>query len=510
MKNSSFILFACCILGCNTGAEAIRPMQVETLDAVEITDAGAIGRGRIIDGNGRIEVYGIELFHENDASPVVFQMKSAPVGDVFSIVMSGLEQGRNYRFRAFASDGTACYGDALTFTTATYLPPEVETLEAANIASHVADFRGSVANRNGRISSYGVELVYENDTMIYRRTAALAGNGFTVAVSDLAPQRTYRFRAFVDDGSIRYGNAKTVSTTEPEIIAGHIPLADPFILHHNGVYYAYGTRNADVGKGYSAYISHDLVRWRRHSSPALDKKDCYGESGFWAPEVYYRRENSTFYMFYTADEHICVATAASPLGPFTQEVKQSMHADRGIDNTLFVDEDGKAYLFFVRFTGGNVIWGAELEDDWKTIRTGTLKQCIATAADGWERVQGQIAEGPSVFRHNGVYYLLYSANHYQSQDYAVGYATAASPLGTWTKAAENPILRRPAGQVGSGHGAKFVDVNGNLRYVFHTHFSTESIAPRKMYITDMSIDPSGKVTMSGEHITGAIEYKTVR
>ena len=40
------------------------------------------------------------------------------------------------------------------------------------------------------------------------------------------------------------------------------------------------------------------------------------------------------------------------------------------------------------------------------------------------------------------YYLIYSANHYESKDYAVGYATASSPKGPWTKYSGNPILRR--------------------------------------------------------------------
>lgn len=57
------------------------------------------------------------------------------------------------------------------------------------------------------------------------------------------------------------------------------------------------------------------------------------------------------------------------------------------------------------------------------------------------------------------YYLIYSANHYESKDYAVGYATASSPKGPWTKYSGNPILRRDkeaaksVGLVGTGHGA---------------------------------------------------------
>ena len=62
-------------------------------------------------------------------------------------------------------------------------------------------------------------------------------------------------------------------------------------------------------------------------------------------------------MFYTVDEHICVATSDSPEGPFVQDEKKPVREEKGIDASLFMDDDGKAYLYFVRFTGGNVIWG---------------------------------------------------------------------------------------------------------------------------------------------------------
>ena len=66
-------------------------------------------------------------------------------------------------------------------------------------------------------------------------------------------------------------------------------------------------------------------------------------------------------MFYTVNEQVCVATSDSPEGPFVQDVKQPLFgSEKNIDPSLFIDSDGKAYLYFVRFTGGNVIWCAEM------------------------------------------------------------------------------------------------------------------------------------------------------
>jgi len=282
-----------------------------------------------------------------------------------------------------------------------------------------------------------------------------------------------------------------------------VPLADPFVLLHEGVYYAYGT---GYKGGFHVYVSRDLVTWEKAAAPALVMEDSFGEKKFWAPEVVYREENRAFYMYYTAEEHLCVATAKSPLGPFKQEVKKPMRAERAIDSTLFVDEDGTPWLYFVIVADGqNVIWGAELERDWVTFKAGKAPfRCVA-AEQGWETVQGRVAEGPSVFKRGDVYYMMYSANHYINQGYAVGYATAATPRGPWKKAGGNPVLRRPAnGLVGTGHGAPFVGRDGNHYYVFHAHAGAQAVQPRRMYIAPMSIDKEGRLSIdAGGIITPA-------
>lgn len=262
-----------------------------------------------------------------------------------------------------------------------------------------------------------------------------------------------------------------------------VPFGDPFIMQYNNTYYAYGTNDAD---GIAVYSSKDLKTWTKASTLALHKKDSWADRWFWAPEVYYIKEKNKFLMYYSADEHICVATSDSPLGPFIQDEKKPMRSEKGIDNSLFIDDDGKAYLYFVRFTNGNVIWAAELESDLVTIKEETLKLCFE-ASEPWETSLGKVVEGPSVIKHKGIYYLIYSANDYQSPDYGVGYATSSSPLGPWKKYEKNPILQKPVRElVGTGHGAPFLDKKGKYKYAFHAHYSTEKIHPRGMYITDIS------------------------
>ena len=259
-----------------------------------------------------------------------------------------------------------------------------------------------------------------------------------------------------------------------------VTLADPFIMLYDNLYYAYGT-NSDVG--IEVYTSNDLKEWAKAADLALHKDNSYGDRWFWAPEVYF--VNDKFYMYYSADEHICVATSDSPLGPFKQDDKKPMiENEKTIDNSLFIDDDGTAYLFFDRFNDGLNIWVAELEDDLTTLKMETLHKCINVSQD-WEEVWPRVNEGAFVVKHNDLYYMTYSANSYESQYYGIGCATATDIMGEWVKYSDNPLLQKPGNLVGVGHSAMFRDKNGHLKKVFHAHHDEQNIHPRKMFITNV-------------------------
>jgi beta-xylosidase len=167
---------------------------------------------------------------------------------------------------------------------------------------------------------------------------------------------------------------------------------------------------------------------------------------------------------------------------------------RQIDPFIFIDSDEKAYLYHVRFDRGNHIYVAELESDLTTIKSNTLTHVISALPKTWEKTntlpRANVVEGPTVIKQKGLYYLLYSANHFKSQDYAVGFATATSPLGPWVRGDDSPILHYKATALkGSGHGDAFVDANGDWQYVFHAHSSDQSVHPRKTYIVPFKFIP---------------------
>jgi xylan 1,4-beta-xylosidase len=262
-----------------------------------------------------------------------------------------------------------------------------------------------------------------------------------------------------------------------------LKIADPTIFPYNNKFYLYGTVEGNARNGFLVYVSDDLKSWKLSSENdgyALRKGDAFGRSGFWAPQVF--AHNNKFYMAYTANEQLAIAESDSPLGPFTQQKKDSLaSAIKQIDPFVFIDDDGKKYLYHVRLTKGNRIFVAEMHDDLSGIKPETVKECIS-AGEGWENTKNApwpVTEGPTVIKRQNTYYLFYSANDFRNPDYAVGYATSNSPLGPWKKHPGNPILvKSMLGFNGTGHGDLFKQ-GDQWYYVFHTHRSTTKATPRK-------------------------------
>ena len=276
-----------------------------------------------------------------------------------------------------------------------------------------------------------------------------------------------------------------------------IELADPYILLDGGKYYAYGTRDDN---GIRCYSSDDLRSWK-YEGLALHKDNTTESIFFWAPEVYHLGDK--YYMYYSANQRLFVATGNSPKGPFKQvggyQMQNLLGDENCIDSHIFFDDDGTAWMFFVRFNDNICIWQCRLADDYITPVEGTLRKCIA-GSQAWEQKEGRVNEGPNVIKYRNTYYLTYSGNGYESQNYAVGYATTRNiAKGTWTKYENNPILCRRDELVGTGHHSIFTDKEGNMRIVFHAHNSTQSVHHRLMYIGTMQFSGT-KLTMTNDPI----------
>ncbi len=278
-------------------------------------------------------------------------------------------------------------------------------------------------------------------------------------------------------------------------------------------YYMYCT---SAGNGYYCWRSSDMIHWGDKKMCFVKTDDAWSRDCFWAPEVV--AKDGRYYMFYTAKNHsgslrIGLAIADHPAGPF-KDFENRPFLDLGyatIDANVLLDDDGRNYLYFSKDCSENVvdgkntsqIWGIELTADLK----GTLGEpvLLATPLQTWEIRSGDWRwnEGPEVIKHNGTYYLTYSANYFESPAYSIGYATSDKPLGVYVKAEENPILTsgKKTDVSGTGHHSFVMSPDGTELWVaYHSHTDVKKPSgDRKVNICLAGFTPDGKLRMNGPY-----------
>ncbi len=183
-------------------------------------------------------------------------------------------------------------------------------------------------------------------------------------------------------------------------------LADPCILLYDGTYYMSGTGD---NVSYYIYTSKDLVNWSKGNrifGPGSEKD-------FWAPDIFYSHSDKTFYLYYTVNYKIGVASSSTPDGEYK---------DLGIliknsgDAQMFQDTDGSFYLYYSsNFTE---IYVQPMSNP-VTLK-GSPKRLL-TFDQGWDSPRN---EAPWIFKRNNIYYLLYSGNNADLRNYAIGCATS--------------------------------------------------------------------------------------
>ena len=292
--------------------------------------------------------------------------------------------------------------------------------------------------------------------------------------------------------------------------------ADPFVLSVDGTYYAYAT--GDLTYNIQVSMSDDLVAWtpRREALPKLPFWQPSAKGLTWAPEVV--RTSAGYVMHYTARDVqagrqcLAVAVAADPAGPFvdTSEAPLLCQYDLGgsIDSSPFEDADGERYLLWK--SDGNCcgipvrFFIAPLSDDGLALEGEALELEGMLVDQGWERT---LIEAPTLWLHEGTYYLFFSANDYNSRDYAVGYATADDVLGPYTDAPENPILATevpfgspPGDPAGPGHQSIVADDDGDLWMAYHAWDSGligDRLGGRRAMWIDELVFEDGRAVVKG-------------
>lgn len=326
----------------------------------------------------------------------------------------------------------------------------------------------------------------------------------------------------------------------------NVAFGDPYVLKaSDGKYYMYGTGGVD--DGFRVCSSSDLINWKEEGRVYQgNTPESWTVANFWAPEVYER--NGKFFMFFSADwKHnptnelenfrIGVAVADKPTGPFVEMDNKPLF-DPGypvIDGNLLFNNDGRVFLYYSRCCYKNPVesevaaWAkekgmfSEIEESWvygvemKPDLSAIIGEPVLllyppkTMDDDqaeWEsrsvtsgEVNRRWTEGSFIFEKNGTYYMMYSANHFGGEHYAVGYATSKSPLGPFVKAANNPVLQKnteSGGNVtGTGHNSITWSPNGSQMLCVYHGRTTQTGNERVVFIDRMEVTDDGLLVVHG-------------
>ena len=253
-------------------------------------------------------------------------------------------------------------------------------------------------------------------------------------------------------------------------------MADPDVICENGVYYAYGTHDTT---SFDVFKSTDLVHWTKKENILANPVPWAGaNANFWAPGV--AKIDGKFYLAGTINECIGFFVSDSPEGPF-HLIGNGPVFRRSIDANIFVDDDGRVYVYYVSWDSGVYgIFGVEYNRTLTAPLSGITHMLSPDSA--WEMHDGAITEGPYMLKHNGLYYLTYSGSNYESDHYAIGYATLTSPLANTQKYADNPVFMRTSDIAGTAHHGFVKSPKGELFLIYHAHESVNNIHPRNMCI----------------------------
>jgi arabinoxylan arabinofuranohydrolase len=284
--------------------------------------------------------------------------------------------------------------------------------------------------------------------------------------------------------------------------------ADPAPVVHDGVCYLYTSHDEDVlvnnfftMKDWRCYSSTDMVNWTDHGAVATlhDFKwagSGWGggfENGAWAVQCIERDGEWYLYCPLQGRGIGVLVSTNGPFGPFTDPIGKPLIAGDHIDPTVFIDDDGQAYLCW----GNPKCWYVKLNQDMISFDTsisnkGLVVYDMTVEAFGKRSKEDpkrptSYEEGPWLYKRNGLYYLFFAGGPISEH---LGYSTGRSPIGPW----------KYGGVVMPTQGNSFTDHPGVVDYKGKTYlFYHNGALPggggfhRSVCVDELKFNPDGSV-----------------
>ena len=249
--------------------------------------------------------------------------------------------------------------------------------------------------------------------------------------------------------------------------------ADPAPMVHDGRLYLYTSHDEDVTvndfftmNDWRLYSTVDMVNWTDHGSPASYRTFSWGTGDAWAPHGAAR--NGKFYLYVpinnSTGSKLGVAVANSPMGPFTDALGKALVStgSGNIDPTVFIDDDGMAYLYW----GNPTLYSVKLNADMISYPGSPTQTNLTTAGFGARSNSDRATayeEGPWFYKRGSLYYLVYPADGTPEK---ISYTTSSGPLGPWMYRGDIMAKQTGAGASFTNHPG-VIDYKGKSYFFYH-------------------------------------------
>jgi hypothetical protein len=258
--------------------------------------------------------------------------------------------------------------------------------------------------------------------------------------------------------------------------------SDPAPMVYDGTMYLITTHDENVAgqpcsavAGYTlcrwfGFSSTDMVNWTDHGTVASWSTFSWASTAAWAPQAIPR--NGNFYLYVPLSNKsggtvIGVGVSTSPVGPYQDALGQPLitagcaGASGDIDPTVFIDDDGQAYLYFGRSAPGYVKLNSDMISYAGGIQCPTDDTQTFGSAPSGGGFSTQYEEGPWIMKHGSTYLLAYAANGIPEE---ISYSKATAPGGPFTYGG---TIMAAFGASFTNHTGIIDDFNGHSYFFYH-------------------------------------------
>jgi beta-xylosidase len=288
-------------------------------------------------------------------------------------------------------------------------------------------------------------------------------------------------------------------------IVSSIYTADPAPMVYGDKLYLYTTHDEDelVNDFYTmndwrCFSTTNMVDWEDHGKIfSLDDIE-WADARAWAPQCIER--NGKFYLYCPVKKKdsgmaIAVGVSDSPVGPF----KDLGHplVDEGdwndIDPTVFIDDDGQAYLYFGNPELRYVLLNEDMVSYDESVGIVKVPMTQESFSKGSHMTGTSYGEGPWFYKKDGLYYMVYAAfAEGKNRNEHLAYSTSTSPTGPWVYG--GVLMAEKEGGIFTNHPG-ICDFKGHSYLFYHTgDLPGGSLFHRSVCVAEFSYNEDGSIS----------------